>query len=297
MSFKNLKKILFILIALNLIVVGMSLSFLLVPKKQPELLSLKKQQGVISNSDFLFMETYRPSVINLAGGVAAKAIPILMYHDIISEALPEYDGNKMHVDTFKGQLKYLQEEGYRTITVDEFVSWYNNKIELPEKSILLTFDDGFRSIKELVEPALKEYKMHAVSFIIGEKLVEETYFINQVEINELAERNFVEFQSHSFGLHSSGSNGRGKIETVGIDDGVKDNELMIPIVGKSSIFCYPFGHNDGTAHQTLASAAIPFAVTTQQGFATRSTDALALPRVRMNDGVSIEQFKRNIALD
>lgn len=292
---RKLKIVVIVLIILNIVFSGIIIALFvspITPFQLKQQVALSKKIGASNKEDFFALK-YKPLPLNLENDEMALEVPILMYHDIIPTELPEYDGNKMLVDTFKEQLQYLSEQGYRTLTIEEFDKWYRGEIEVPKKSILLTFDDGFRSIKDLVEPLLIEYNFHVVSFVIGEKIVE-PYFVNQTEITEIGKRNFVEFQSHSFAMHNWAGNKRGAIETIGATDGAADNEKMKPIVGTAKMFCYPFGHGDGGAQEVLKESHIPYAVTTAPGLATRGTDPLALPRVRMNAGVSLKQFIANI---
>lgn len=234
---------------------------------------------------------FRPTPLDDYHGPYATAIPILMYHDVIAEVLEEYDGNKMYVEDFRQHVIYLAENGYRTLTVDEFDRFYRGEIEVPEKSVLMTFDDGFRSVKELIEPILQEYNMHAVSFIIGEKTVNEPqWFVTPAEIKELETRNFIEFQSHSYHLHNAGSNGRGMIETISVEEMLVDYQKENELIGATDMFCYPFGHAEETAIDMLQMSNIPYGVTTAFGYATRDSNPYILPRIRINANTTVTQF-------
>ena len=73
------------------------------------------------------------------------------------------------LEHFKEQMSYLKEQGYHTLTLDEVKGHYNGA-EIPEKSILLTFDDCYQSIKKYAYPILKKYDFHAVAFVVSDWL-------------------------------------------------------------------------------------------------------------------------------
>ena len=85
-----------------------------------------------------------------------KIIPILMYHSLSKKNV----GNKYIIDEkiFDTQLKYLSNHGFTTLAIDD----YHNYLEglsksIPEKSIMITFDDGHESDVNIAFPLLKKY--------------------------------------------------------------------------------------------------------------------------------------------
>lgn len=224
-------------------------------------------------------------------GPHAKEIAILMYHDVIPEELPEYDGNKLVVDRFREQMQYLVDNNYYTLTLEEFDAFYRGELEIPEKSLMLTFDDGFNGMLHLVEPILIEYNLHAVSFIIGEKTTyEPMYFLDKVQIDEMTQRGYFNFESHSFGLHEWSSKSRGMVEDATVEEVGTDKAMQEELIGSTTFFCYPFGHSEGTAAEVLAANGYQYAVTTAGGYVSRETDPFQLPRIRINGDTSIERY-------
>ena len=99
-------------------------------------------------------------------------IPVLCYHNLATaEEKTNFEGEKdwtIDVQNFEEQLKYLKKHNYKTLTMEEFYEWKQGKIELPHKSVLITFDDGFLSNYHYAFPLLKKYNMNATVFLIGE---------------------------------------------------------------------------------------------------------------------------------
>jgi peptidoglycan/xylan/chitin deacetylase (PgdA/CDA1 family) len=233
-------------------------------------------------------------------------IPVLMYHDVIQED-DTSDGNKMPIKVFEEQMQYLKENGYTTITNEEFIQAYNQKIFLPQKSVLITFDDGFKSIKTLIEPILKKYDFRATSFIIGSFITREQWHLTKSEISQISSRSIINFESHTYNLHEY-KDKRGMIETTSAAGFIQDNKLEEDILGhKVNILCYPFGNSNGNAIQNLVDGDIEFGFAIIAGASTKVMlneshsneidgvqDKRNLPRVRVNANTQLNTFKELI---
>ena len=105
-----------------------------------------------------------------------QQVVVLSYHNIISDNV-EKNANEyetLTVSEFEQQMQYLKDNGYTTISANELYKWKNKEIEIPEKSVLITFDDGYYSFKYLVQPVLEKYDFKAICFVIGNTIGETT---------------------------------------------------------------------------------------------------------------------------
>ena len=82
-------------------------------------------------------------------------VAILGYHDF-SETSPE-TAMRMHTSKFRKQMEVIRQLGITVISLDDFIAWKNGEKEIPEKSILLTLDDGWKSVYTDAFPILKEF--------------------------------------------------------------------------------------------------------------------------------------------
>lgn len=234
---------------------------------------------------------------------AALRIPVLMYHDV--QDIPKSTNNNVIPKAlFEEQLKWLKENNYTTITEQEFIDAYQGKISLPKNSVLITLDDGFKSIKTIVNPLLKQYDMHAISFIIGSYINRPEWHLTESEIQEVAQDQRVSFESHTYDLHKDGKQ-RGILIETPVDAFVEDNQKNESILHhKTNILCYPFGIFNDNAINGLKKANIPFAFAIKSGKAnwvelnqTKTSpfgdvqNPLALPRVRIDGDISLDTFK------
>lgn len=100
-------------------------------------------------------------------------LPILGYHHVVSDEEKQmyYKNNVyvMAVSDFEKQMKYLYENQFDTLTMDEVDEYYQGKKTLKKNSVVITFDDGMKSFHTLVKPILKKYHLQATCFVIAHK--------------------------------------------------------------------------------------------------------------------------------
>lgn len=94
----------------------------------------------------------------------AIEVPILMYHSILKSQSGDYI---VHPDILERDLQYIQRNGYTTITITDLVNYVYEDIALPEKPIIITFDDGHYNNLTYAVPLLEKYNMVAVISIVG----------------------------------------------------------------------------------------------------------------------------------
>jgi peptidoglycan/xylan/chitin deacetylase (PgdA/CDA1 family) len=91
-----------------------------------------------------------------------KGLPILMYHNITSG---HYDGLNIPAEKLEMQFMYLKEKGYMSLSLKQLSALMNDGGRLPKKSFVLTFDDAFVSIENLLLPLLERYDFCATVFV------------------------------------------------------------------------------------------------------------------------------------
>lgn len=135
-----------------------------------------------------------------------KDVPVLMYHHIAEEV------NDMTVtpETFREQMEALVENGYTAITLEDMVNYVYYGGELPEKPVLITFDDGYYSNYEYAYPVLEELGMSGVIFAVGVSFGCDTYLDTDVPITphfgeaeavEMVSSGVMSVQSHTYDMH------------------------------------------------------------------------------------------------
>jgi hypothetical protein len=190
------------------------------------------------------------------------------------------------LENFTMQMEYLYENHYHTLTLDEIRNYYYNQASLPEKSVLLTFDDCYQSIAHYAYPILKKYGFHGVSFVVtGWLNIQTTPFQPEKSVcltqKELAQMNDVfEYANHTDLFHTRSNTFTSMMmETTNMEifedlDRCNSN----PIIGANDVFAYPFGLYTEHTGALLKEKGFCLAFTTNEGANDRNTDPLFLNR-------------------
>lgn len=140
-----------------------------------------------------------------------KCVYIIMYHSILKD--PSRTGKYVVTpDSLKSDILYLKENGYTTVFVSELADYANGKCDLPEKPVVLSFDDGYYNNCVYLLPILESLDAKACIAIVGEYA--QLYTDNQdrnpnyshmawSDISEAAASGRVEIMGHSYCLHKS----------------------------------------------------------------------------------------------
>jgi len=117
----------------------------------------------------------QPIVIPLVplgkGGVTPEGyqtVSVLSYHKFSRDKV---DLTTVSEKAFDDQMRFLKRNGYRVITMDQFFDFLEFKNQIPEKSVLITIDDGWRSVYDLAFPILKKYGYPATFFIYTDFII------------------------------------------------------------------------------------------------------------------------------
>ncbi|MBQ9043041.1 MAG: DUF5011 domain-containing protein [Eggerthellaceae bacterium] len=219
-------------------------------------------------------------------------IPVTMYHYVYDPEDPPDDVGSNHVSTdeFEAQLEWLTSEGFYFPSWEELRAYIDGTHSLPAKSIILSFDDGEIGFLTYGAALLEKYQVPATSFIICDY-----EFIEDI-LSDYASP-YVQFESHSYGLHQSGSSGQGRggrIYDLSVDELVDDLQHTADILDAHSAFAYPFGDVSDTAKEALDRAGYLCAVTTENDQAHVGDDYSRIPRVRVFGGNSLDSFKASV---
>lgn len=185
-------------------------------------------------------------------------LPIIMYHHICEDPayLNEYT---ITAEQFESDLVYLRDNGYSAVSASQVFDFENGGT-LPDKPVMITFDDGFESFYKYAVPLLAKYNMNAVCAIVGK--CADTYsklddhnvlysYMTWEEIAEIADTGLAEIANHTYDMHSLGARrGCGKISgetndhyaSVFSSDLDENESRFAEHLGFCpKIFAYPFG--------------------------------------------------------
>ncbi len=143
---------------------------------------------------FLFLINYQQSkAYEYEYTCDELTIPILTYHKFCSGE--SSDAYTINIDLFRQQMDYLKDNDYRVISISQLLEGMENNF-FPEKPVLITIDDGFKSVYTLAFPILKEYGFPATLFLYTDYIANGDNQLSWSEIREMIDMG-MEIGSHS----------------------------------------------------------------------------------------------------
>jgi peptidoglycan/xylan/chitin deacetylase (PgdA/CDA1 family) len=203
------------------------------------------------------------------------------------------------LENFQDQMDYLYENGYLTLTLAQIMDHYQQGAELPEKSVLLTFDDCYQSIARYAYPLLKKYHFKATAFVVTGWLntssepydPEQSVCLTEEELVSMAD--VFEYANHTDRFHTR----TGMTSSIMME--VSDQELSEdldrcnsnPLISAPNVFAYPFGLYSDRNVDILRSKGFQLAFTSSNGRNDPDTDPLLLKRNAIPYFMTLDHFK------
>ena len=141
---------------------------------------------------YIFNAEKKSAAQKIEDVAAGSKILVLNYHQVNNNFNPL----AVPVNDFDAQMSYLSEHGYVTITPDELAEGLEGNLNLPEKPVLITFDDGYVDNYTNAFPILKKYNFRATIFIIPSLISKNPRYMTWEQLKEM-EQNGVTMQSHT----------------------------------------------------------------------------------------------------
>lgn len=216
--------------------------------------------------------------------VNTESIPILMYHSI---SINPSTTLSVPPKVFYKQMEHLKNSGYHMITFKDLMSWKTNQ-QLPDKPILITFDDGYLDNYTVAYPILKKLQMKATIFATSDFIGSPNH-LNWSQTNEMERSGLIEIGVHT--RHHVDLTQSNPLQLEDEISGAKkslENKLGHPLIS----FAYPSGKFNQNVIEVVKRAGFEFAVTTEPGYAEKKQGYLTLHRVRIPGDQSMATFIR-----
>lgn len=224
------------------------------------------------------------------GVVREAQVPILMYHyisELPSDANDIRRGLSIPPAQFEAHLRYLKSNGYHTISLHQLLLHLTRGEPLPEKPIILTFDDGYRDNYDRAFPLLQKYGFSATFFLITNFIDEgRPAYLTWEQVKKLAQA------GNEIGAHSRDHPDlRGRDtdflvwQVLGSKEAIQNGAGITP-----RFFSYPSGKYDENTIAILASAHYWGAVTVKQGVHQSSGTPFELERIRIDGSYGADEL-------
>lgn len=199
-----------------------------------------------------------------------QKLPIIMYHNISPNA--SLQGKyTVSVKEFESDLLYLRERGFTPILTAQLLEHVKQGKPLPDKPVMITFDDGFESFYAYAFPLLQKYDMCAIVAVVGQYA--DTYtrtedhhlnysYLTWPIIGELSRSGLVEIQSHTNNMHTITAKRRGctinkgenkaRYQEILRKDLQLNQEKIKKATGKEpTVLAYPYGAHCKASKEVL----------------------------------------------
>ena len=233
-------------------------------KKEEERKKAEEEKKRQEEETKRFIETYGP----------CRNIPILMYHHI------GQDTNWLFVkkETFAGQMDYLGQKGYTTVTLSELVASLGGGQPLSPKPVVLTFDDGYRDFYENAYPILRTHNFKATLFTISQHVGGSAY-VTWDQLREMVGSGLVTVGDHTLSHPSLPILSEEKLK----DEVISAKNILEEHLGVLvNVFSYPYGGSNGETEKILKENGFVAAVTTKRGLSCAKLP-YELPRIRIGN--------------
>lgn len=230
--------------------------------------------------------------INTYTGKPATDIAVLNYHFFYDQKNEKCNQSIcLEITNFEKQLKYLKENNFKTLTIEEYRSWMYKEIDLPEKSVLLTIDDGAMGTSKIngnkLIPLLEKYELNATLFLITGWWKKENY-----------ESKYLDIQSHTHLMHDENqcsNKSRGaEILCSTKEQIINDLKKSITKVDNNISFCFPFYLYDNKSIEALQELDFKLAFIGGNKKSNQNNNKYKIPRYIIYKNTSLSSFKNMV---
>lgn len=262
----------------------------------------------------------------------AEELTVLSYHEIADRGqalVPQY---AVTPTDFVRQMDWLRNHGYHFVSVGDVLAGREGKKPLPDKAVLITFDDGYQSVYDHGWPILKMFRIPAVINVVGGWLEEKgtvnfdgkelprEKLLSWRELREMSESGLVEIGSHSFDLHRGiVGNPQGNLQPAATTrrylpdekryedeatyrkrvqvDLERNSDLIRHRTGKAPrVIAWPYGRYGKTTREIAERLGMAIGLTLDDGANMHDTPLWGLRRILVERGMALWDLEREITI-
>ncbi|HYM13521.1 MAG TPA: polysaccharide deacetylase family protein [Bryobacterales bacterium] len=226
----------------------------------------------------------------------ASQVPILVYHRFDPVAA---DGTTVTTAVFESQLRRIRDGGYRVIPLRELVACLRSQAPLPPRAVVLTADDGHRSIYTEMAPRIKRYDFPVTLFIYPSAISNATWAMTWGQLGELQATGLFELQSHTYWHPNFRKEQRlapAAYEKFVEAQLLRSRKILEQrLTGKVDLLAWPFGIYDDWLMAKAQQAGYTAAFTLERRPVRASDQIMALPRFLVTNADCGTAFERLLA--
>ncbi|PIC56579.1 hypothetical protein CSV80_13790 [Sporosarcina sp. P12(2017)] len=229
-----------------------------------------------------------------------EGVPVLLYHQVLPRKQMKTEMSTISLESFKKQMAYLADEQFTTLTSQQLYDYLEGRLIVPEKALVITFDDGLLSSKEYAYPVLKQYGFTSPQHIISARIDREKdgpafdgggllKYLNVEDLNEM--KDVFQFEAHTCALHELGTeSGAGLVFEHTEEEIIEDLHTNLQHVPSAVSIAYPYGQYNEEFIAAAKEVGLLIGYTTVEGYANMGLSNYEVNRFGMTDKRSFKDF-------
>lgn len=228
----------------------------------------------------------------LALAAEPLSVPVLCYHRFGATAV---DSMTVRTSNFASHLQYLKAHGYHVIPLRLLVEHLQRGAALPDKPVVITADDGHRTVYEEMWPLIKQYQVPVTLFIYPSAISNAKYAMTWEQLSALQQSGLFDVQAHTF-WHPNFKQEKKRLTPEAYAQFVqmqlqKSKLVLEKHMGKPmEMLAWPFGIYDDELLQAAKAAGYVAAFSIDGRSVAEGDRMLALPRFLMVDAIDVKRF-------
>lgn len=237
----------------------------------------------------------------------AERIPVVMYHHLLPDnvrlALFPHKSFVLSTDRFAAQMAYLHQHGFHTATTAELLAFLHGELDLPRRTVVLTFDDGYESNYFYAYPLLRDYGYRATLFVIGNAVWPKNgpfkpyrlTYVDAGQLREMVESGVFEIGNHTFAMHRLHPDGVSYLCRADFDTQLRDFRRLHRMLELLDLpvpagIAYPYGQYNADTLAAARQAGLVLGFTVREGYVYPGDNPLELPRFDIISEMTMAEF-------
>lgn len=244
-----------------------------------------------------FTHGYASTLAGMSSTTPSPEIPILVYHRFGPTVA---DSMTMKTVDFESNLRWLAENGYQVIPLRQYLAYRQGRGPAPAaKSVVITIDDGHKSVYTDVLPLIKRYKIPVTLFIYPSVISNASYGMTWDQLKVLSATGYVDIQSHTY-WHPNFKQEKKRLTPTEFDRFArlqleKSKRKLEQQMGTAvTMLAWPFGIHTPELQQLAGQMGYDMALTIERRHANRQDGMMAVPRYLMTAADHGSRFARLI---
>lgn len=207
-------------------------------------------------------------------------VPILLYHyvEIVTDLNDTFRmSQSLTPKQFEDQIVTLLEAGFTPVHMEDLYQYFQAEVSLPQKAVVLTFDDGYQDFYTDVFPILQKYNIKATIYVVSGFVDLNKNYLTSDQLNVLAKSSLVEIGSHSVNHYH--------LSLIPLYQAVYEighsKQVLEASLGKKvEHFAYPYGSYNELIKKLAEDAGFKTAVTIDDGLMHLYQERFSFKRTR-----------------